>query len=138
MIGEWIDNRIDQIYSRVKSKTISALKTEYPDINFTMDDSENTPAKFPNVYMYFDVTERAQTLDGQSINAVYMTVRTKVSASKAQGNLVAKKVNSTVRNEMKLLRFNTSGSPIPTTSGDVKVINSNYGRVIGHDDPLTT
>ena len=120
----WIEDRIDQIYSRVKSKTIKALKDEYPDINFTMDDSENTDAKFPNVYMYFNVVERGQTLDGQAINAVFMTVRTKVSASKAQGNLVAQKVNAKVRDEMKLLYFDASGVPIPTTLGDVKQINA--------------
>lgn len=132
----WIEDRIDQIYSRVKSKTIKALKSEYPDINFTMDDSENTDAKFPNVYMYFSVAERGQTLDGQAINAVFMTVRTKVSASKAQGNLVAQKVNAKVRDEMKLLYFDASGVPIPTTLGDVKQINANYGRVLGSQDPL--
>lgn len=132
----WVEDRIDQIYTVVKSKVITALKTEFPDINFTMDDSENTTAKFPNVYVFFDAVERGQTLDGQAINAVFMTIRTKVSASKAQGNVVAQKVNATVRDELKQLRFIASGSPIPTTSGDVKVINSNYGRVIGHDDPL--
>lgn len=132
----WIEDRIDQIYSRVKSKTIKALKDEYPDINFTMDDSENTDAKFPNVYMYFNVVERGQTLDGQAINAVFMTVRTKVSASKAQGNTVAQKVNAKVRDEMKLLYFDASGVPIPTTLGDVKQINANYGRVLGSQDPL--
>lgn len=132
----WVEDRIDSIYSRVKSKTMTAFKTKYPDINFTMDDSENTKAKFPSVYMFFDVAERAQTLDGQAINAVFMTVRTKVSASKAQGNLVAQEVNAKVRDEMKLLRFNASGSPIPTTYEDVKQINANYGRVIGASDPL--
>lgn len=132
----WVEDRIETIFTWVKSNTIEALKTTYPDINFTMDDSENTTAKFPNVYMYFDVTERGQTLDGQAINAVFMTIRAKVSASKSQGNPVAQRVNAQVRDELKKLRFNTSGSPIPTTLGDVKIINSNYGRVIGHDDPL--
>ena len=132
----WIEDRIDAIYSRVKSKTMTALKREYPDLNFTMDDSENTDAKFPNVYMYFDVAERGQTLDGQAINAVFMTIRTKVSASKAQGNTVAQKVNAKVRDELKLLYFTASGVPIPTTSGDVKQINANYGRVLGSQDPL--
>lgn len=132
----WVEDRIDAIYSRVKSKTMSALKSEYPNLNFTQDDSENKDAKFPSVYMFFDVVERGQTLDGQTINAVFMTIRTKVSASKAQGNNVAQKVNAKVRDELKLLRFSVSGSPIPTTLGDVKQINANYGRVIGCDDPL--
>lgn len=132
----WIEDRENLIFTRVKTKVVNALKATYPDINFTMDDSENIPAKFPNVYMYFDVAERGQTLDGQAINAVFMTVRTKVSVSKAQGNVVAQKVNAKVRDEMKILYFSASGVPIPTTLGDVKSINSNYGRVLGSQDPL--
>ena len=132
----WIEDRIDSIYSRVKHETIDVLSTEYPDLNFTQDDSENVDAKFPNVYMFFDVIERGNTLDGGVINAVYMTVRTKVSVTKAQGNDVAREVNAVVRDELKKLFFIASGSPIPTTSGDVKVINANYQRVIGYDDPI--
>ena len=132
----WVEDRINEIFTRVKTKTIKALKKEYPDLNFTMDDSENTDAKFPSVYMFFSAAERGQTLDGQAINAVFMTVRTTVSTTKAQGNVVAQKVNAKVRDEMKLLRFDASGSPIPTTMRDVKQINANYGRIIGHDDPL--
>lgn len=99
-----------------------------------MDDSENIDPKFPTVYMYFDVTERGQTLDGGAINAVYMTVQTQVKVTSKQGNDVAIEVNVAVRDAMKDLLFVASGSPIPTTSGDVKVINSNYGRVLGAND----
>lgn len=132
----WIEDRINQIYTTVKTKVTLALQDKYPDINFTMDDSENTDARFPSVYIFFDTVERGQTLDGQAINAVYMTIRVRVSANKAQGNTVAQEVSSHVRDEMKLLRFIASGSLIPMTSGDVKIINTNYGRVIGSDDPL--
>jgi hypothetical protein len=132
----WIEDRIDRIYSRVKHETIDKLWSKYPDINFTQDDSENVDAKFPTVYMFFDSTERGQTLDGGVVNAVYMTIRTKVSVSKAQGNDAAREVNAVVRDELKKLFFTASGSPIPTTSGDVKVINANYQRLIGHNDPL--
>ena len=136
MSSTWIEDRIDSIYSRVKHETIDKLSTTYPDINFTQDDSENVDAKFPTVYMFFDAIERGSTLDGGVINAVYMTIRTKVSASKSQGNDVAREVNAVVRDELCALHFITSGSPIPTTSGDVKVINSNYQRVVGFNDPL--
>ena len=41
MSSIWIEDRIDKIYSHVKNKTVKALKSKYPDINFTQDDSEN-------------------------------------------------------------------------------------------------
>lgn len=115
---------------------MSELYTKYNDLNFTMDDSEDVDPKFPTVYMYFDALERGMTLDGGAINAVYMTVRTQVKVTSAQGNDVAIEVNTVLRDAMKTMRFVASGSPIPTTSGDIKVINSNYGRVLGYNDPL--
>ena len=123
MSSIWIEDRIDAIFSHVKNKTIQALKKTYPDINFTQDDSENDLAKFPTVYMFFDTAERMSTLDGGAINAVTMTVRTKVSVTKTQGNDAAREVNAIVRDELVNLGFMASGSPIPTVSGDVKVIN---------------
>ena len=136
MSSKWIDDRINAIFTRVKNNTVKEFKTKYPDINFTQDDSENTNAKFPTVYMFFDTEERGTTLDGGVINAVYMTVRAKVSVTKVQGNNVARDINAKVRDELCALGFITSGSPIPTVSGDVKVIFSNYQRMLGYNDPL--
>lgn len=136
MSSIWINDRIEGIYSRVASKVMACLSADYPDLNFTMDDSENVDPQFPTVYMYFDVSERGQTLDGGVINAVYMTIQTQVKVTTAQGNEVAQEVNAAVRDELKNLFFIASGSPIPTTSGDVKVINSNYARLIGYNDPI--
>lgn len=136
MSSVWIEDRIDRIFSRVMHKSIDALESEYPDINFTQDDSENIDAKFPTVYMFFDTAERMSTLDGGVINAVTMTVRTKVSVTKTQGNDAAREVNAIVRDELVNLGFMASGSPIPTVSGDVKVINANYQRLVGYNDPF--
>ena len=136
MSSTWIDSRIDKIYSRVKHKVTNALKKNYPDINFTQDDSENTSAKFPTVYMFFDTAERMATLDGGAINAVYMTIRTQVSVTKTQGNEAAREVNTAVRDELVNLGFIASGSPIPTVSGDVKVINADFQRIVGYNDPF--
>ena len=137
MSSAWIDTRIDRIFTHVKSEVINDLGSTYKDLNFTTDDSENTDAKFPTVYMFFDWTERMSTLDGGVINGVYMTIRTQVSAqNNANGIKAVRKVNARVRDELCRLGFITSGSPIPTRSGDVKIINSNYQRVIGNDDPL--
>ena len=136
MSSIWIEDRIDRIFSRVMHKSIDALESEYPDINFTQDDSENIDAKFPTVYMFFDTAERMSTLDGGVINAVIMAVRTKVSVTKTQGNDAAREVNAIVRDELVKLGFMASGSPIPTVSGDVKVINANYQRLVGYNDPF--
>ena len=136
MSSIWIDERINKIFSHVRNKVKTALKEKYPELNFTQDDSENTKAKFPTVYMFFDFAERGSTLDGGVINAVYMTVRTQVSVTKTQGNNAAREVNAKVRDELINLGFIASGSPIPTVSGDVKVINADYQRIIGFNDPL--
>ena len=136
MSSQWIDDRINTIFTRVKNHSVKAFKTKYPDLNFTQDDSENIDAKFPTVYMFFDTEERQSTLDGGVINAVYMVVRTKISVTKVQGNNVAREVNTKVRDELCSLGFRTSGSPIPTVSGDVKIINSSYQRMVGFNDPL--
>ncbi len=136
MSSQWIEDRIDAIFSRVWNKTEEALISDYPDLNFTQDDSENDLAKFPTVYMFFDVAERMSTLDGGAINGVYMTVRTQVSVTKTQGNDAAREVNAKVRDELVNLGFVASGSPIPTVSGDVKVINANYQRMVGYNDPI--
>jgi len=136
MSSVWIDKRIDKIFSRVKNKTTNALKSKYPDINFTQDDSENVNAKFPTVYMFFDTVERMSTLDGGVINSVYMTIGVQISVTKTQGNNAAREVNTKVRDELVNLGFRASGSPIPTVSGDVKVINSNYQRMVGYNDPF--
>lgn len=136
MSSIWIEDRIDKIFSRVMHKTVEEFETEYPDINFTQDDSENIEAQFPTVYMFFDTAERMSTLDGGVMNAVYMTIRTKVAVTKTQGNDVAREVNAKVRDELVKLGFQASGSPIPTVSGDVKVINSNYMRLVGYNDPF--
>ena len=134
MSSIWIEDRIDKIYSHVKNKTVKALKSKYPDINFTQDDSENDKAQFPTVYMFFDTTERMSTLDGGVINAVYMTVRTTVSVTKTDGNDADREVNATVRDELVNLGFIASGSPIPTVSGGIKAINANYQRIVGYND----
>jgi len=136
MSSAWIEDRIDTIFTRVETAVVDALVNDYPDINFTMDDSENDDAKFPTVYMFFDAAERMSTLDGGVINSVYMTARTKVSVTKTDGNDVAREVNALVRDELCKLGFMASGSPIPTVSGDVKVINANYQRLLGVGDPI--
>ena len=138
MSSSWIDTRENSIFTYVKNYVKDELGSKYPDLTFTTNDAENTGAKFPTVYMFFDWVERQSTLDGGAINAVYMTIRTQVSAqNNSQGFTAAKKVNTSVRDALCSLGFITSGSPIPTTSGDVKAINANYQRIIGHDDPLT-
>lgn len=136
MSSIWVNDRIESIYTRVKDSVMTSLYTKYPDLNFTQDDSENVNPKFPTVYMFFDVSERGQTLDGGVMNAVYMTVQTQVKVTNEQGNDVAIEVNAYVRDALKSMFFIASGSPIPTTSGDVKVINSNYARLIGYNDPI--
>lgn len=138
MSSKWIEDKINDIYSHVRSRTLSEFKVKYSDLEFTMTSSENAPTKLPTVYMFFDFSERQSTLDGGVINAVYMTIRTQISVkdNSAQGDPAARELNTKVRDELCKLGFFTSGGALPTKSGDVKVLIANYQRVVGHDDPL--
>ena len=138
MSSVWIDERINAMYSHVRSQTLSALKSKYPKLYFTMNSAENTETKLPSVYMLFDYSERQSTLDGGVINAVYMTVRTHIKAAddSTQGDKAAREVNAKVRDELCRLGFITSGGSLPVSSSGTKEIVSNYQRVVGNDDPL--
>lgn len=138
MSSDWIDKRINAVYSHVRSRTISKFKSKYPNIRFTQDDADNVEAVFPTVYMLFDFAERQSTLDGGAINAVYMTVRTQiyVKDDSSQGSNAARDVNAKVRDELCKLGFITSGGSIPTKASGTKVLISNYQRVVGFNDPL--
>lgn len=138
MSSVWIDKRINEIFSHVRTQTLIALRSTYPKLYFTMNASENTTAKLPTVYMLFDYAERQSTLDGGVINAVYMTCRTQISVAddSTQGDSAAREVNAKVRDELCKLGFITSGGTLPTVSNGTKVLIANYQRVVGFNDPL--
>lgn len=140
----WVFETQTKIYSRVNGVLHSMFDKEFKDkdgkttFNVTQDNAPPTNPKFPTVYIAFlGASERGQTLDGTSINAVNMTVEVHVKTSKAQGVQKNNLVAWGVTDAFKSLGFTATMPNIPTSNADgVYESVSRYSRVIGQDDVL--
>ena len=142
----WVFDAQTKIYSRVSAILKSKLASQYKDskgqttFNVTQDNAPVTNPKFPTVYIAFvGATERGQTLDGTSINAVNMTVEVHVYTTKAQGIGDNNKVAWEVTDAFKTLGFTATMPNISTSNVDgIYESVSRYSRVIGQGDVLYT
>lgn len=134
----WVSDRQTTIYSRVDAILMSKLSDIYPDLNVTMDDSPVQSAQFPTVYITFlGETERGQTLDGTTINAVNMTVEAHIKTSKDQGVLENKEIAWDVVEAFKTMGFDATMPNIPTSNYDgVYESVSRFSRIIGQGDVI--
>ena len=92
-------------------------------------------AVFPTVYIHLlTPTERGQTLDGQTINALLATFQVDVTTNTSKSD--CRKVMTTVMNVFKEMRF--QGKSLPETSINNKIHHSvaRFSRVIGANDRL--
>ena len=117
---------------------MSRLKSKYSDFNVTEDSATPTNPKFPTVYITFiGATERGQTLEGTTINAVNMTTEVHVKTTKAQGILANNDVSWEVVEAFKTLGFMATMPNIPTSDLDgVYESVSRFSRVIGQGDVI--
>lgn len=137
MSSRWVDDIQTKIFTIVKTKTISKLKTKYPDLNFTMDSSSITEPKFPTVYITFLApSERGQDLIGQDVNAVNLTVQIDVLVNKAQGLTGARDVAYEVEDNFKELRFSGTMPTFENNTTDVKRMIMRMSRIVGYNDFL--
>lgn len=133
----WVTDRQITIYSRVASILDAKLGEKYTDLNVTMDNAPVQNAKFPTVYVTFRISERGQTLDGNTINAVNMTVEVHVKTSKAQGMIVNDEVTDAVVDALKTIRINmlSKGIPISNIDGVYESV-SMFQRTLGQGDVI--
>ena len=142
----WVFDAQTKIYSRVSAILRSQFDKEYTDdsgkttFNVPQDNAPPTNPKFPTVYITFiGASERGETLDGTSINAVNMTVEAHVKTTKAQGVRDNNKIAWAVTDAFKTLGFTATMPNIPTSNIDgVYESVSRYSRVIGQGDVLYT
>ena len=138
MGASWVTEVQSKVYTTVKVRAERNLKTKYPDIRFTQDDTAQLEAKFPTVYIhYLTGMETARDLDGSDINAFSSDVQIDVTVSKAQGKTVAEKVVSEVVEQYKQMRYALRGTPaFFPTGNDTKQISARMNRIIGSDDAI--
>ena len=115
----WVADRQTTIYSRVKAIITSKLKKKYSSLYVTEDNATPTTAQFPTVYITFvGASERGQTLNGTTINAVEMTVEVHIKTTKAQGLVVNREVAWEVVEAFKTMGFTATMPNIATSNID--------------------
>lgn len=142
----WVYDRQIAIFSRVGAMLKSKFANQYKDskgkttFNVTRNNASNTTTMFPTVYMNFiGASERGQTLDGTSINAVNMTVEVHIITTNAQGLSDNEKIAWATTDAFKTLGFTATmpSQPISNVDGVYESV-SRFSRVIGDGDVLYT
>lgn len=132
----WVFDIQDKIYSRLDAICTAKLLSKYPDITVTMDSHVPTSPKFPNVYLHFLAPiEVGKDLDGQDVNAVYLTAQIEVTVTSAQEMSVANEVSQVVVNCMKEMRFSATLPEFINTDSEYRTV-SRFARTIGNADTL--
>lgn len=134
----WVNDRQTTIYSRVKAILTSKLIERYPDLNVTMDNAPSQEAKFPTVYITFlGESERGQTIDGATINAVNMTVEVHIKTTHEQGVLENREIAWDVIEAFKTMLFTATMPNIATSNYDgVYESVSRFSRLVGQGDVI--
>lgn len=134
--NSWVYGIQDKIYSRLDAICTAKLGTKYSDLNVTTDSHKVVNAKFPNVYLHFlSPVEIGKDLNGQDINAIYLTAEIVVTVTSAQKMEVAREVTQIVVDCMKEMRFTASLPMFNDTDTEYRTI-SRFARTIGNADVL--
>lgn len=132
----WIFDVQEKIYSRLDAICRARLSGAYPDINVTMDSHVPTHPRFPSVYLHFLApAEIGRDLDGQDVNAVYLTAQIDVTVTSAQEMSVANEVSQVVVDCMKEMRFSATLPEFINTDSEYRTV-SRFARVLGNEEQI--
>lgn len=134
----WVADRQTTIYSRANALLRSRLGKKYKNLKVTQDNATPTETQLPTIYIAFvAASERGQTLDGTSINAVVMTAEVHVKTSTAQGAIANNDIAWEVVEAFKTMGFEATMPPMATSNYDgVYESVSRFSRIIGQGDVI--
>lgn len=134
-MSDWSQDVDSMVFSLIKARFSTKLKTKYPNIRFTNQDSSGSSAKFPTVKIKLTtMNERGQDLENTSINAVDAIFQVDVMTNISQSE--ANEVMTELLSLFKALRFNISTIPILSKEGDIYRSTMRCRRIIGSNDLL--
>ena len=134
----WVVTTRDKIYTAVKVRAERNLKTAYPSIRFTQDDSASLATEFPTVYIRFlPGRQMGQNIEADGVNAFQCDVEVEVTVSKAQGKTTAFKVAEEVAEQFAAYRFSYRAVPTVNPVGnDTKQVIFRMSRAIADGDVI--
>lgn len=131
----WTTNILPSIMTRLKVEGNKALKTPYPDINFTDDIKSPTNPKFPTVLaIELPNTEQGNDLSNTTINALLYGMQIEVTDNEKQANV--RDVMNEVLKIMKSMRFSVISTPEITYANGVYRSVARFRRMIASGDKL--
>ena len=132
----WTSDIQSIVFTRIKIEVTKILKNTYPDMFFTTSSKTLKQPQFPTVYVKrMQGSERGQTLDGESVNAILSTFQIEVTDDVSENR--AQDVADIVCEIMKSMRYEMIGEPFLDDS-DEKVFRNiaRYRRIVGGNDVL--
>lgn len=131
----WTSDISSIVFTRIKAEGNKALKTKYPNIDFTASDRSRADPQFPTVLVReIGSIERGQDLEGSFINAVLCTFQIDVSDNVNQNR--AKDVMNEIVKIMKTMRFTATAMPeFQNTDSTFRCV-ARFRRMIGAGDIL--
>lgn len=131
----WTSDIASMVFTRIKVEATQKLRSKYPNINFTTSDKVRTEPIFPNVYVKeLQGSERGQTLDGESVNAILSSFQIEVADNVSDNR--AREVANVVFLIMKKMKYEAIGLPFPDNIDGVHRNVARYRRIIGYNDIL--
>lgn len=133
--NSWAYDIESTIYSIIKAKTYSTIKKKYPNLLFTDKGQSDSPPAFPTVYIHMlPPLEQGQTLDGQTINGLLVTLQVDITTNTSSSDV--RWVMAKVAEAFKELRFEAKPMPELTYSDKIYRSTARFRRVIGANDRL--
>ena len=137
----WVFDNETKIISNLNSFAIPVLKQNFTNMKFqdgitiTNLKSRLTGTIFPTIYVHeMSGTEKGQTIDGQTINAVAATYQVDVIVNTQQSD--AKKILAIVANVFKRMRFEVILMPEFDSEEKIYRSTARFRRLIAANDRL--
>jgi CMP-2-keto-3-deoxyoctulosonic acid synthetase len=123
------------VYSRIKNKLPSDLKTKYANLNITTNSANLVDAKFPCIYIHMiESPESGEDMESDDVNALFVTFVIEIIDNKSASN--TNELSKAVHKIMKSMYFRTIGFPYNDNTDTVYRKVCRYRRTLGKNDTL--
>lgn len=133
--SDWVFNIESEIYTIVKTRLNTDLKTTYPSLLITQQQKLNDDTSLPAIFIkMLDSPEMGADLEGSTVNAMYVTFEVHITIAKDgtnNGMSGLRKIGAAVLDNFKKLRFqmSTRGEITRETSDTYSMI-ARYSRIV--------
>lgn len=132
----WVEERESDIYTLVKTRSIRALKTRFPNIKFTTNEGTGANStQYPTVYIHsIEGAEKGVDFENRNVNAFQFFFQVEVTCSKEQGRESTRAVISEVLDQYKKLRFTVRTKPLYNSDTSIDTAYARVSRLLGEED----